>query len=95
MRNEAEALGEISAWVKSRGQSGVKKMLIHLDLDVLNPRELYIAVGDSGVLTVAQVISAINAVSENAEVVGLTIAEHFPKAQLQLKELLKNLPLIR
>lgn len=94
-RNEAKALGEISAWVKSRGQSGVKKMLIHLDLDVLNPRELYIAVGDSGVLTVAQVISAINAVSENAEVVGLTIAEHFPKAQLQLKELLKNLPLIR
>lgn len=90
--DEAKAFGAIRSWLKARG---AKKVLIHLDLDVLNPRELYVAVGDSGVLSVAQVVGAINAVSKNAEVVGLTIAEHLPKAQIELKEMLKNLPLIK
>ena len=90
--DEAKAFGAISAWLNSRG---VKKVLIHLDLDVLNPRELYVAVGDSGVLSVAQVVGAINAISQNAEVIGLTIAEHLPKAQIELQEMLKNLPLIK
>ncbi len=90
--DEAKAMSAIDAWLKERG---VKNALIHLDLDVLNPKELYVAVGDSGVLSVANVINAINAVSQNAEVVGLTIAEHLPKAELQLKAMLKNLPLIK
>lgn len=82
----------MSAWLKERG---ITKVLIHLDLDVLNPKELYVAVGDSGILNVANVLNAINALSQNAEVVGLTIAEHLPKAELQLKAMLKNLPLIK
>ena len=90
--NEAKAMSEIRAWV---AQSRAKKVLIHLDLDVLNPKELYIAVGDSGILSTAQVVSAINAVSQNAEVVGLTIAEHLPKTEIKLKELISKLPLIR
>ena len=90
--DEAKAFGAISAWLKARG---AQKVLIHLDLDVLNPRELYVAVGDSGILSVAQVVGAINVVSQNAEVVGLTIAEHLPKAQIKLKEMLKKLPLIK
>lgn len=90
--DEAKALDEIRAWL---AQSGAKKALIHLDLDVLNPKELYVAVGDTGILSIANVINAINAVSESTEVVGLTIAEHLPKAQLKLKEMLKNLPLIK
>lgn len=89
---EAKAFSAINAWIKSRG---VKKVLIHLDLDVLNPHELYVAVGDSGILSVAQVVGVISVVSENTEVIGLTIAEHLPKAQIQLKEMLKNLPLIK
>ena len=91
-RDEAKAFSAIRAWLQARG---VKKVLIHLDLDVLNPRELYVAVGDSGLLSIAQVVGAINAVSQNAEIVGLTIAEHLPKAQIELKEMLKKLPLIR
>lgn len=90
--NEAKALSAMSAWLKERG---ITKVLIHLDLDVLNPKELYVAVGDTGVLSVANVLNAINALSQNAEVVGLTIAEHLPKAELQLKAMLKNLPLIK
>lgn len=92
LANEAKAMSAIRAWV---AQSRAKKVLIHLDLDVLNPKELYIAVGDSGILSTAQVVSAINAVSQNAEVVGLTIAEHLPKTEIKLKELISKLPLIR
>lgn len=89
--DEAKAISAMSAWLKERG---ITKVLIHLDLDVLNPKELYVAVGDTGVLSVANVINTINALSQNAEVVGLTIAEHLPKAELQLKAMLKKLPLI-
>lgn len=90
--DEAKAISEIRAWL---AQSGAKKALIHLDLDVLNPKELYAAVGDTGILSIAQTINAINAVSQNTEVVGLSVAEHLPKVQIKLKELLKNLPLIK
>ena len=92
LADEAKAMSEICAWL---AQSGAKKVLIHLDLDVLNPKELYVAVGDTGVLSIAQTINAINLISQNAEVVGLTIAEHLSKAQIKLNELLKNLPLIK
>ena len=90
--DEAKAMSAISAWLKERG---ITKVLIHLDLDVLNPKELYVAVGDSGILSITNVINAMSALSQNAEVVGLTVAEHLPKAELQLKAMLKNLPLIK
>lgn len=90
--NEAKMISAISAWLKERG---ITKALIHLDLDVLNPKELYVAVGDTGILSIANVLNTINTVNQNVEVVGLTIAEHLPKIELQLKAMLKNLPLIR
>lgn len=88
--NETKALSAIRAWL---AKSGAKKALIHLDLDVLDPKELYAAVGDTGVLSVANVINAINLISQNTQVVGLSVAEHLPK--VQVKELLSNLPLIK
>ena len=48
--DEANSLAKIRAWLK---QSGAKKALIHLDLDVLDPKELYAAVGDTGILSIA------------------------------------------
>ena len=39
----------------------------------------------------ANVINAINLISQNAQVVGLSVAEHLPKVQIKLKELLSNL----
>ena len=92
LANEAKAMDEIYSWL---AKSGAKKALIHLDLDVLDPKELYAAVGNTGILSVENVINAINLISQNTEVVGLSIAEHLPKAQIKLKELLSNLPLIK
>lgn len=76
-------------------QSGAKKVLIHLDLDVLDPNELYVAVGNTGEMKIAQVARVINDIVKDYEVVGLTIAEHLPKAQIKLKGLLESLPLIK
>ena len=92
LANEAKAMSQIRAWL---AKSGAKKALIHLDLDALNPKELYAAVGNTGILSVANVINAINLISQNAQVVGLSVAEHLPKVQIKLKELLSNLPLIK
>ena len=39
--------------------------------------------------------NAINLISQNTQVVGLSVAEHLPKVQIKLKELLSNLPLIK
>lgn len=41
------------------------------------------------------VINAINLISQNTEVVGFSVVWHLPKAQIKLKELLSNLPLIK
>ncbi|TLD84384.1 arginase family protein [Helicobacter sp. MIT 11-5569] len=76
-------------------QSGAKKVMIHLDLDVLDPNELYVAVGNTGKMKIEQVSRVINDIAKDYEVVGLTIAEHLPKAQIKLKELLRDLPLIK
>lgn len=92
LANEAKAMSEIHAWL---AKSGATKALIHLDLDVLDPQELYAAVGNTGILSVENVKNVINLISQNTQVVGLSVAEHLPKAQIKLKELLSNLPLIK
>ncbi|RDU72763.1 hypothetical protein CQA66_04010 [Helicobacter aurati] len=69
--------------------------MIHLDLDVLDPKELYIAVGNTGKMSLAQISHIIQDVAKEYDVVGLTIAEHFPKTQIILRQLLQDLPLIK
>lgn len=76
-------------------QSGAKKLLIHFDLDVLNPAELYAGVGNSGKMSIAQIMEIIEALNAEYDIIGLTIAEHLPKLELQLKCLLEKLPLIK
>lgn len=83
---------KILEWLKSLG---CKKVMIHLDLDVLDAKELYIAVGNTGKLSIAQVSQIIQNVAREYDVVGLSIAEHFPKAQIKLRGLLQDLPLIK
>lgn len=91
-QNEKKALGEILDFIK---HSKAKKIAIHLDLDVLNPNELYVAVGNTGILSIQNIINIVKLLDENAQIVGFTIAEHFPKTQLKLKELLQNLTFIK
>ena len=91
-------------WFKS---TGAKHLAIHLDLDVIDPakfKALLFAQPDAepdafegiatGKLTIAQVISALQAVSQEAQVVGIGVTEHLPWDAIAMKNMLAKLPLI-
>lgn len=92
VQNENATINKMLTWLQN---CKAKKLVIHLDLDVLNPNELYAAVGNTGILSIANVLNIINALDGEIKIIALTIAEHFPKIELKLKELLENLPFIK
>lgn len=80
-------------WLRARAP---KHVLIHLDLDVLDPAELIAAAGHApDGLRLAQVARLIDAVARAHDVIGLTVAEPMPRVALRLRALLAALPLLR
>lgn len=79
-------------WLKSKGK---RKVLVHFDLDVLDPEETVAAVAavPNG-LRIKQVVDLINSIDAEYDLVGLTIAEPMPRNEIKLKNLLKELPLL-
>ena len=69
------------------------KIAIHLDLDVLDSKELYVAVGNTGKLKLKHITEILTMVRQNYEVVGFSIVELMPKELIKLQSLLRNLPL--
>ena len=84
---------KIIEWIK---QTGVKHILIHFDMDVLDPNEIIAAVGvvPNG-MKIAEVVRVINDINNNFDVVGLTIAEPMPRTAIRLKKMLNQLPLMK
>lgn len=89
--DEARDSTKLLEWLKSRGKS---KVVVHFDLDVLDPSELVMAVGvvENG-LKIAEVVNLINAINTNYDLVGLTIAEHMPRVAIKLRNMMRELPL--
>ena len=89
----AENSDKIIKWLK---ECGASKVLIHFDLDVLEPKELIAAVGvvENG-MKIKEVIRVINDIAKEKEIVGLTIAEHMPRVEIMMKNILDALPLIK
>ena len=90
---EAEA---VCAWLK---RVGARNLLIHLDLDVLDSRELRVAVGDTGRVSVEKLLGVIEAVcglesSGSVEIVGFSVCEHLPRELIKLRNILSKLPLM-
>lgn len=84
---------KISEWLQSCGAS---KVVIHFDLDVLDPAEIIAAVGvvPNG-MKIAEVVRVINDIAREKEIVGLTIAEPMPRTAIRIKEMLNQLPLLK
>ena len=84
---------KILSWIKS---TGAKNVMIHFDLDVLDPKEIIAAVGvvPDG-LKINEVIRIINDISKEYNLIALTIAEPMPKIAIKLKNMLNQLPLIK
>lgn len=83
----------IRAWLKSCGAS---KVVVHFDMDVLDPVEIIAAVGvvPNG-LKIAEVVRVINDIAAEKEIVGLTVAEPMPRIAIRIREMLHNLPLLK
>lgn len=89
----ADNSNQILDWLKN---SGATKVLIHFDLDVLNPAEIIAAVGtDPDGMKVETVVRVINDIASNYDVVGLTIAEPMPRVAIKIKNMLKQMPLLK
>lgn len=84
---------KIFEWIKL---TGAKHILIHFDMDVLDPAEIIPAAGvvSDGMKT-DEVIRLINDISDNFDVAGLTIAEPMPRIAIKLKNMLEKLPLLK
>ncbi len=91
-----EALRENSEplikWLRSQK---ARKVVIHFDMDVLDPKDMIAAVGviDNG-LTLSETVRLINDIAREKELVGLTVAEPMPRTAIRLREMLHHLPLI-
>ena len=73
-------------WIQ---QTGAKHVLIHFDMDVLDPAEIIPAVGvvKDG-LKMAEVVRIINDVSASHSVDALTIAEPMPRTAINIRNML-------
>lgn len=83
----------IRKWLSACGAS---KVLIHFDMDVLDPADIIAAVGvvPEG-MTLEEVVRVINDIARMKELVGLTVAEPMPRVALRLRDMLSRLPLLK
>lgn len=83
----------VTEWLKASGKS---KVMIHFDMDVMDPSDILAAVADGpeGGMKLNEVVRLINDIAGVSDVVALTIAEPMPRLAIRLKSMLANLPLI-
>ena len=88
----AENSDAVKDWLKTCGAS---KVVVHFDMDVLDPAEIIAAVGTiPGGMKISGVVRVINDIAEEKEIVGLTIAEPMPRTAIRIKNMLSQLPLL-
>lgn len=85
-------------WISN---NGIKYLAVHFDMDVLTSADfrslLYNEPGlgpvdyATGIMTLKQVVRIINDVEQQAEVVGLTIAEYMPWDLINLKKAMESI----
>ncbi|MBD5356400.1 MAG: arginase family protein [Bacteroides sp.] len=77
-------------------KSNASKVMIHFDMDVMDPSDILAAVADGpeGGLKLKEVVRLINDIAREKELVALTIAEPMPRLAIRLKKMLSELPLL-
>lgn len=88
----AKTSSKVLDWIKA---TGAKHVVIHFDMDVLEPNEIIPAVGvvPDG-MKINEVIRVINDISKEYDIAGLTVAEPMPRIAIKLRNMLKQLPLM-
>lgn len=77
-------------------RSGKTKVMVHFDMDVMDPADILAAVADGpeGGLMLHEVVRLIRDIASAKELVALTVAEPMPRLALRLKRMLSQLPLM-
>lgn len=80
-------------WLKA---TGVSKVVIHFDLDVLDPAEIIAGVGvEPNGMKINEVVRLINDIASAYDLVGFTIAEPMPRVAIKIRNMLDRLPLLK
>lgn len=103
-RELSKSFSEVTSWLKATGAS---KLLVHFDLDVLDPvkfrEQLFnnpAGLADqfknspTGKMDFETVVDLLNKSAEVVDIVGLTIAEHLPWDADNLRKALARLPIL-
>eukprot|EP00796_Vickermania_ingenoplastis_P011861 gene11861-8149_t len=92
VESAAKNSNSIRLWLRA---SGFSKVVIHLDLDVLEPTEFLAGAGSApNGMKVAEAVRVIQDIAKENNVVALTIAEPMPRTAIRLRTMLSQLPLI-
>lgn len=84
---------KIAEWLQ---ECGAKHVVVHFDMDVLDPAEIIPAVGVSkDGLKMAEVVRIINDIAKEKDLVGLSVAEPMPRTAIRIKNMLEGLPLMK
>jgi arginase len=95
---------EVTDWLKA---SGASKLVVHFDLDVLDPKKFreqlfnnpaglaeQFKSSPTGQMDFDTVVALLKKCSEVIDIVGLTIAEHLPWDAENLRRALAQLPIL-
>ncbi|WP_405076476.1 arginase family protein [Ligilactobacillus acidipiscis] len=94
----------VTNWIKQRGFT---KVVIHWDLDVLDPADFHAILPAQpgldrrdfgaaiGTLKLDEVLRLLGDISKTADIAGLTLAEHMPWDALRLRQGLADLPIFK
>ena len=89
----AASSAPVLGWLKA---SGASKVMVHFDMDVLDPAEIVTAVGPApDGMKLQEVVRLINDVAAASDLVALTIAEPMPRTAIRIREMLHHLPLLQ
>lgn len=89
----AENSSAVLDWLKNTGAS---KVVIHFDMDALDPAEIIAAVGtDPDGMKIDEAIRVINDIASEYDVVGLTVAEPMPRVAIKIRNMLNQMPLLK
>lgn len=92
----AEVADDSSAVMKWLKETGVSKVVIHFDLDVLDPAEIIAGVGvEPNGMKISEVVQLINDIASEYDLVGLTVAEPMPRVAIKIRNMLNQLPLLK
>ena len=92
-KETADNSSAIMEWLKSTGAS---KVVIHFDLDVIDPADMIAGVGvEPDGMKTEEVVRVINDIASEYDLVGLTIAEPMPRIAIKISNMLNQLPLLK